>query len=141
MDTDKLIKALDEDNNEILLNYTNKKIKEMNLRILKELELPKDILLTYMKQLDGYMYIDEISQLRMGAFVRWIPISDFTSNEFPLNRGALVCDVKMTDQGVNVVLKSFTHTYFQIPFDENLLFQKLSDQQRVLLSALDALAA
>jgi hypothetical protein len=39
MDTTKLLKALDNDSNEQILNFTTKKIMENNLSILKELHL------------------------------------------------------------------------------------------------------
>ena len=41
MDINKLLKALDDNSNETLFNFTSKKIKEMTLKILKELHLPK----------------------------------------------------------------------------------------------------
>ena len=41
MDVNKLLKALDDDSNETLLNFTTKTIREMTLKILKELELSK----------------------------------------------------------------------------------------------------
>jgi len=41
MDINKLLKALDDESNETLLNFTTDKIREMNLKILKELHLPK----------------------------------------------------------------------------------------------------
>jgi hypothetical protein len=139
MNTDKLIQALDEENNEVLFNYTTKKIKEMNLNILKELMLPRETILEYIKQLNGYMYIDEVNQLKIGAFIRWIPIKN--PQDLPLKKGALVCDIKITDTGVAIVMKSFLHSYFQIKMDECLVFQKLTEQQQVLLSALDHLSS
>jgi len=39
MDVNKLLKALDDDSNEVLLNFTSDKIKEMNLNIINELQL------------------------------------------------------------------------------------------------------
>jgi hypothetical protein len=138
MDTNKLIKALDEENNELLFNYTTKKIKEMNLKILKELMLSRETTLDYMKQLNEYIYIDEVNQLKTGAFIRWIPIKN--PDELPLKKGAIVCDIKITDTGVGIVMKNFTHSFFQIKMDECLIFQKLTDQQKVLLAALDHLS-
>ena len=41
MDVNKLLKALDDNSNETLLNFTTYKIKEMNLNILKELQLSR----------------------------------------------------------------------------------------------------
>jgi hypothetical protein len=139
MDTEKLIKALDQENNEVLLNYTTKKMKEMNLQILKELMLPKDTLMDYMKQLNGFMYIDEINQLKIGSFIRWIPIKN--PDDLPLKKSAIVCDIKITDTGIVIVMKNFMQTYFQIKMDDCLVFQKLSEQQQILLSALDHLSS
>jgi len=138
MDTNKLIKALDEENNELLFNYTTKKIKEMNLKILKELLLPRETILDYMKQLNEYIYIDEVNQLKTGAFIRWIPIKN--PDELPLKKCALVCDIKITDTGVVIVMKNFMRSFFQIKMDECLIFQKLTEQQKVLLAALDHLS-
>lgn len=138
MDTNKLLKALDEENNELLFNYTTKKIKEMNLKILKELLLPRETILDYMKQLNEYIYIDEVSQLKKGTFIRWIPIKN--PDELPLEKGAIVCDIKITDTGVVIVMKNFVRSFFQIKMDECLVFQKLTQQQLVLLAALDHLS-
>jgi hypothetical protein len=48
MDTTKLLKALDNDSNEQILNFTTKKIIETNLSILKELHLTNKDTLEYM---------------------------------------------------------------------------------------------
>ena len=76
MDVDKLLKALDDETNENLFNLTSKKILEMNLKILKELELNRDETLEILKKLKGYKYVDEMSDLKYGTYIRWIPISN-----------------------------------------------------------------
>jgi len=138
MDVNVLLKALDNDQNEALINLTSNKIKEMNLNIIKELHLPRDITLTYMKKLNGYRYVDEIKDVKYGAFIKWIPISN--PEYLPLNAGGMICDIKVTDTGVMIVCKNFMHKHYQIKMDECLIFQKLSHQELVLLSALDHLA-
>ena len=42
MDIDKLLKALDNEDNSKFINLTTKKIAEMKLEILKELHMPKN---------------------------------------------------------------------------------------------------
>ena len=42
MDIDKLLKALDKDSNEGLLNMTSAKIKQLNSSVLSELQLSRD---------------------------------------------------------------------------------------------------
>jgi hypothetical protein len=140
MDVDKLLKALDDESNENLFNFTSKKILEMNLQILKELELNRDETLEILKKLKGYKYVDEMSDLKYGTYIRWISISNPENIE--LAKGAIFCEIKITDNGVFIVYKNFGYNtkYFQIKMDECLVFQKLTSQEQVLLSALDHLS-
>ena len=137
LDMDVLVKALENEQNEALMNLTTKKIKEINLKIIKELHLPKETTLTYMKKLNGYRYVDEINDIKYGAFIKWIPITDPTY--LPLNSGGVICDIKVAETNVTIVCKNFMHKHYQIKMDEALIFQKISNQELVLLAALDHL--
>ena len=140
MDVNKLLKALDDDSNETLLNFTSDKIKEMKLNIIKELQLPRKDTLDIMNKLREYKYVDEMNELKYGAYIRWIPIEDPTN--INLTKGALFCEMKITDDGVFCVCKNYGYTqrHFQLSMDKNLIFQRLTDQELVLLSALDHLS-
>jgi hypothetical protein len=141
MDTNKLLKALDDESNETLMNFTTKKIREMNLKILRELGLPKKELIDIFNKLKDYKYVDEMNELKYGTFLRWIPIEDPTNIQ--LTKGAIFCEMKITDDGVFCVCKNFGFPirHFRISMDKNLIFQKLTDQELVLLSALDHLSS
>lgn len=140
MDVPKLLKALDDETNENLLDFTTKKLREMTLNILKELHLPKNDTLDIFKKLKDYKYVDEMNDLKYGTYIRWIPIED--PNNIHLTKGALFCEMKITDDGVFCICKNigFKSRHFQISMDKNLIFQKLTGQELVLLSALDHLA-
>ena len=137
MSSNKLLKALDDDSNEFLFNYTSKTLMEMILSILKQLELPKSETLQLLKKLKGYKFVDEMNDLKYGTYLRWISLVDPKNIE--LNRGALFCEIKITDDGVFIVCKGFGMypKYFQIKMDECLLFQKLTEQEQILLQAID----
>lgn len=137
MDVNRLTNALDNDDNEGIMHLTTNKILEMNLNILKELHLGKEITLDYLKKLKGYRYVDEIQQLKYGAYIRWIPITD--PSYLPLHYAGIICDIKITDTGVQIVCKNFMHRHYTFKMDECLIFQKLTEQERVILSALDHL--
>ena len=72
MDTTKLLKALDNDSNEQILNFTTKKIMETNLSILKELHLSNkdtleknlDVALPLNKDTHNLPVIDETVYIR-----------------------------------------------------------------------------
>jgi len=140
MDVPKLLKALDDETNENLLDFTTKKLREMTLNILKELHLSKNNTLEIFTKLKDYKYVDEMNDLKYGTYIRWIPIED--PNNIFLAKGGLFCEIKITDDGVFCICKNigYKSRHFQIAMDKNLIFQKLTYQELVLLSALDHLA-
>ena len=137
MDVNKLMNALNNDNNESIMNLTSKKILEMNLQILKELHLDKPTTLNYLKKLKGYRYIDELNDLKHGSFIRWIPITD--PSYLPLHHCGMICDIKITDNGVMITCKNFMHRHYTFKMDECIIFQKLTSQEQIIVCALDHL--
>jgi hypothetical protein len=137
MDVNKLMDALDNENNENIINLTSKKIAEMNLNIIKELHLDNSTTLNYLKKLKGYRYIDEINDLKYGGFIKWIPITD--PNYIPLHHCGIICDIKITDSGVLISCKNFMHRHYTFKMDECLIFQKLTSQEQIIIHALDHL--
>jgi hypothetical protein len=112
----------------------------MNFKILEELQLSKKDTLNMCNKLKDYKYIDEMNDLKYGTYLRWIPIED--PNNIYLTKGAVFCEMNITNNGVFCVCKNFgfSSKHFQISIDKNLIFQKLTDQELILLSALDHLS-
>lgn len=138
MDIDKLLKALDKEENENLIDTTSSKIEEQLEHAVEDLELPEELHKTILSKLSGYRYIEDIHQLSNGSFIRWINLRD--PDNIVLTPGTILCEIKFTDAGTILVCKNFRHRYFQTLFDECMVFQRLSDQERILLSAIDYLA-
>jgi hypothetical protein len=142
LNVEKLLEALDVETNENIMNLTTSKIKEMNLKILKELKLTKKDTLELLKKLHGYKYVDEMNDLKSGTYLRWIPLYNEENEDYNLTKGAVFCELKVTDEGLNLVLKNygFSNKHFTIKMDDNIVFQKLTSQELVILSALDHLS-
>jgi hypothetical protein len=137
LDVDKLMNALDNNKNESIMNLTTQKIQEMIFKILKELHLDRELMVNYFKKLKGYKYVDELNDLKYGGFIRWIPITD--PNNLPLNQCGIICDIIISDDGIYIVCKNFMHRHYRFKMEECLIFQKLSAQELIILSALDHL--
>lgn len=135
MDVNVLLKALDNDENDKMFNYTTESIDQMNHQILSELDLPLEIKNTYLHKLKNHIYIDEIHMIKCGSHIKWISLDTFKLS------GAICCNLKITDVGMSIICKGFgfTNKHFQINMDNNLIFQKLSQQEQVLLTAMDYL--
>jgi hypothetical protein len=105
--------------------------------MLQKLNLPREQLKKLHKQLEEYRYVDEMNELKYGAYIRWISLRD--PNKIKLTNGGIICDILVKDNGIHVVCRNNMHRMFQIKLVECMVFQKLSDQERVLLSVMDYL--
>jgi len=137
MDIEKIKHALENESNEEFLKTDSKKISTMKNNILQKLALPREKLIKIHKTLKEYRFIDELPELEYGRYIRWINLMQ--PDNIKLTTGGVVCDIKVEDEGVIVVCKNFMNIYFQLNMNETLIFQKLTDQEKVILSALDYL--
>lgn len=138
-DVNTLLKAIDNENNESILQLSSSEIKRQKNDILQKLGVKGQTLIELHKKLKEYRYIDNLEQLNYGAFVRWINISDPT--EVYITNGGYVCDMLVTDKTVMIKCKNIYHQFFQFDFNACLVFQKMSNQERVLLYAMDNLVS
>lgn len=134
-DLEFLMKSLDNEQNQSMLKLNKDKVSSGKNDILQKLNLKRDVLKDYTKKLKQYRYIDDLSDLRYGSYIRWIPLKD--PEKVKLVNGGIFCDMKFIDDGVLIVVKNNRNFVFQFKFDESIIFQKLSDQEQILLQLID----
>ena len=137
MDMQHLLSALDNETNESIMDLTTSKIKTIKNNILQKLQLNREELKKLHTKLKYYKYVDELHDIQYGAYIRWVPLKN--PEKIYLTNGGLICDIKILDEGVHIICKNNMNRFFQIKLDENLIFQKLTDQERTILSVLDHL--
>ena len=130
-----LVKALDNENNASIMNYNNRKIKSIKNDYLQKLLLSKEKLKEYHKKLKDYRYVDDLTDLQYGRYIRWINLNN--PEKLDLTRGGMIIDIKILTNGIHIVCKNTYNHRFQIKLDECYIFQKLTDQEKILLLALD----
>jgi hypothetical protein len=129
-----LLSALDNDEHNNLLNTSFEKIAKDKNDILQQLRFAKDKLKIYHNKLKDYRYIDELNDLKYGQYVRWINIKN--PENLKLTNGGIFLEVKLLDTGTHMIIKNNMNRIFQINMDQCVIFQKLSDQERIILLAL-----
>ena len=134
INTETLSNALSDIKNDSIINTNIREIKTIKNNVLQQLQLPRNKLKDFHNRLEKYKYVDEITELNCGDYVRWIDLTD--ANNINLTRGAFICDVEINSDGVHIKLKTIYNKYIQIRMDEIFLFQKLNDSELVVLSAL-----
>jgi hypothetical protein len=133
---DLFIDALNnKDNNEILnLNITFDKINNDKKLIIDNLFSDENVN-NVLKKLKNYKLIDELPELKYGSYIRWININN--QSNIKLTNGGIVCDIKIKDNGLIITCKNNRNQLFELNMANNIIFQKLSNQELILLSAID----
>ena len=62
------------------------------------------------------------------------------SRKIYLTNGGIICDMKVEESGIHIMCKNNMNRLFQLNMEENLIFQKFSDQEEILLKVLDHLS-
>ena len=157
MDIRALDKALENQENASIMQTSHSEIKKKKNDILQKLQLKGTVLKTMHATLVGYKYIDDIDDLMVGRYVRWISLK--RPDHISLTNGAHVCNINIQeypdadhnddddddeDQECKTcvrckVVRNGKPLFFNLNFDENLVFQKITEQEWIILDALAAL--
>ena len=135
LDVNKLLLALENVKNEELLKEDIKSIEQMKTNMIKTLHLSEKTNRGLLKKLKQYRFVDELPDMKYGSYIRWINITD--PNNLKLTNGGIVIEMKVGIDGVIVVCRNNVNRYFQVNMTEAFIFRKLTEQELVLLSALD----
>jgi hypothetical protein len=135
LDVNKLLLALENVKNEELLKDDMKTLNKVKTDMIKTLHLSNKTNQELLNKLKHYRYVDELPDMKYGSYIRWINLRDPAN--LRLTNGGIVCEMKVGINGMIVVCRNRTNRCFQVNMTESLIFRKLSDQELVLLSALD----
>tara|TARA_Y100000022_G_C13180477_1_gene343153 strand:- start:99 stop:518 length:420 start_codon:yes stop_codon:yes gene_type:complete len=138
MDLELLQKALENDDNLSIINTNIQKIKTQKNDILQQLGLKKDDLKLYHKKLKDYRYIEEIKDLKYGSNIRWINLKKIEN--IKITNGAILCDIKIYNKGIALILRGYNNYHITLYLNENIIFQKINDEEKILLKAIEHLS-
>ena len=84
-------------------------------------------------KLSRYHYIDDVSHIQKGEYIRWIHKKDTLHTP---KLGGIVIDIKFLNDGTHIfIYNKYTNRKIQFRYDNVLLFQKLSlDEELILLA-------
>ena len=133
-----LIMAMENETNSSIMNLTSGAIKERKNDALQQLQLPRATLKSWHRKLKHYRLCGEMADLQYGHYLRWIPLKD--PGNLYITNGGILCDMKIINDIIHVTVKNNRNRLFEVKFNEAMIFQKLSDQERVILGVLDFLA-
>ena len=136
MNAERLLKSLENEANEDIMELTRAKISQEKNNILQTMQFKGAELKEYHRHLKHYRYVDQINQIKPGNYIRWFNIKN--PENIYLTPGAYFMSFKILDEGCQLFCKRGKY-FVQIKMDECIIFQKLSDQEQIILSAVDYL--
>jgi hypothetical protein len=136
-DIDNILEALNNVENSSIMELNSEKISTIKNNILQKLQLDNVTLKKFHKKLKKYRYCSDLSDLQFGNYIRWISLKN--PENLRLTNGAFFADYIFENDMVKIICRNSRGNVFQIKFDEVVLFQKLNDQENVILSVLDYL--
>jgi len=155
MNIEEILHSLDNDRNLSISKLTYDKINNMKYNILQRLGINDDELESMLLKLADYRYVEELPDIQHGAFIRYIPLTYSNSNknsknsktnnkkykegDVVLKNGGFICEAKIVGSGIHLLCRNHFRKIFQLKLDEVLLFQKLSNQEEIILSVFDYL--
>ena len=143
LDVNDLIQALENENNTNVAGLSSAVIKKNKNDILQKLQLSGGELKDH-RVLKDYKYVDELNELQVGRFIRWIRL-DKDTTDIKLVNGAVLVNILVNEKGVFLICSGLNRggrggrRNVALKFDNCLIFQKLSDQEKILVSAIDYL--
>ena len=143
MNIEDILHSLDNDRNLSISKLTYDKINNMKYNMLERLGINDDELESMLHKLADYRYVEELQDIQHGAFIRYVPLTSKNGQkegEIVLKNGGFICEVKILGSGVHLLCRNHFRKIFQLKLDEVLIFQKLSNQEEIILSVFDYLA-
>jgi len=132
-----LMNALENESNGSIMDLTNGKIKEYKNNILQKLQFTREKLKDTHKKLKQYRYVRDMNDLEYGYYIRWIPLKN--PEKINLTNGGHICSIEIIKNQIQIKCRNNLNRIFQIKFDECIIFQKLTDQEKIILGILDHL--
>tara|TARA_B100001564_G_C20052138_1_gene408114 strand:- start:15 stop:440 length:426 start_codon:yes stop_codon:yes gene_type:complete len=139
MDENELMEmAVNNSKNDSIVKLNSFKIARDKKMILNDLNLNKNEEQVILNKLLNYRLVDEIKDIEVGNYIRWISIKEDVE-EIKLTTGGHIITLEIENDGLHIKCKNRLNNIFEIRLDENIIFQKLTDQEELLLKVIDYL--
>ena len=136
-DNEILERALDNQKNESIIKLNSSKILKIKENMLDDITETKQTKKEMLKKLKLYRYVEELPDIELGNYIRWIPLSD--PDVIKLTNGGIIIGIELLEYGIHIRCKNKMNRVFQIRLNDNLVFQKLTYQEQTLLKVVDYL--
>ena len=138
MDINAILSAMNKTENNTIANLTLKKIAARRHEILSSLNLTPEKMAEFERKLMMYRVIETPYDLKHNQLIRWIPMRSLETRPYVTLGGTLFRVRENVEEGVHVVtIRNVKRFVFNIKFEVNVVFQRLSREEMLILRAVE----
>jgi hypothetical protein len=138
LDINAILSALNKRENNTIANMTLKKIAARRHEILSSLNLTPEKMEEFERKLHMYRVIEDPDDLKHNQLIRWIPLRSLETRPYVTLGGCLFRVKQNETDGIHAVtIRNVKRFVFNIKFELNVVFQRLSQEELLILRAVE----
>lgn len=140
LDIDALLETLESENTDYLENKTMISITQEVYNKLTTFAFSKEKIQYYCDKLLGYRLVNQIYELRIQRGIKIFKIYDEKTGQpirTPTLLAGAVMSIKFLEAGSYILFQNLAGKIFNVKFDNYVVFQKLTDEEQLILLAYD----
>ena len=138
MDINAILSAMNKAENNTIASLTLKKIAARRHEILSSLNLTPEKMAEFERKLPMYRVIENPYDLKHNQLIRWIPLRSLETRPYITLGGTLFRVRENPEDGIHVVtIRNVKRFVFNIKFELNVVFQRLSQEEMLILRAVE----
>jgi hypothetical protein len=138
MDINAILSAMNKTENNTIASLTMKKIAARRHEILSSLNLTPEKMAEFERKLPMYRVIENPYELKHNQLIRWIPLRSLETRPYITLGGTLFRVRENPEEGIHIVtIRNVKHFVFNFKFELNVVFQRLSQEEMLILRAVE----
>ena len=138
LDINAILSAMNKTENNTIANMTLKKITARRHEILSSLNLTTEKMEEFERKLHMYRVIENPWDLKHNQMIRWIPLRSLETRPYVTLGGTLFRVRENVEEKTHIVtIRNIKRFVFNIRFELNVVFQRLSQEELMILRAVE----
>jgi hypothetical protein len=138
LDVNAILSAMTKTENSTIANMTFKKIAERRREILSSMNLSPEKMEEFERKLNMYRVIEDPYELKHNQLIRWIPLRSLETRPYVTLGGTLFRVRENIEEKMHIVtIRNIKRFVFNIRFELNVVFQRLSNEELMILRAVE----
>jgi hypothetical protein len=138
LDVNAILSAMNKAENNTIANTTLKRIHARRHEIFASMNLTPEKLAEFERKLHMYRVIENPHDLKHNQLIRWIPLKSLEARPYVTLGGTLFRVRENIEDKMHIVtIRNIKRFVFNIRFEMNVVFQRLSNEELMILRAVE----